>query len=221
MSDEKHSRGELKLVQRPYSQRKQIVVIDDTSRARRAIAKAGKGGAIGAVGVGAAAVAGGVGLAVVAVPAGGLLAWNWRKKRKKKGQVENEGILIIPRKHSGLLTFPPRHPQDNTVYVGHPASDLAYYPAAQFHRTLFEHKASEAVQLLMSLGATRIKIESRQGWSGQVAADMGAQFGLTGGQARLDARSTNRGGSWTVQEYTLTGAQRWVRPEELKTDLAW
>jgi hypothetical protein len=84
MADEKHSRGELKLLHQPYSQRKQIVVVDDTSRARKAIAKAGKGGLVGAAGLGVAAVAGSVGLAVVAVPAGGYAAWNWRKSGKRR-----------------------------------------------------------------------------------------------------------------------------------------
>jgi hypothetical protein len=37
----------------------------------------------------------------------------------------------------------------------------------------------------------------------------------------LSARGTNRGGSWTVQEYTLSGTQSPVRPEVLERDLVW
>ncbi len=38
-----------------------------------------------------------------------------------------------------------------------------YYPAAQFHRRMFEHKLNEALKL-MGLGAIEINVEHHSGW---------------------------------------------------------
>ena len=77
----------------------------------------------------------------------------------------DEGINVLPvsRSESTALLFPPGHPRDSLLYVGHPTIREIYYPAAQFHRMTFEHKFSEAIELLMALGATEIKVEHQSG----------------------------------------------------------
>jgi hypothetical protein len=74
-------------------------------------------------------------------------------------------ILQVGRSQASSLSFPPGHPRDGVLYVGHPAIPNVYYTIADFHRITFEHKFSEAVDLLMHLGATVIRVEHVQGWS--------------------------------------------------------
>ena len=50
------------------------------------------------------------------------------------------GILMIGRAESSVLRFDQGHPLANVLYVGHPAKPDLYFPAAEFHRRVFEHK---------------------------------------------------------------------------------
>jgi hypothetical protein len=74
-------------------------------------------------------------------------------------------ILAISRRQAAVLSFPPAHPREGVVYVGHPSVQSQYHTMADFHRFMFEQKVSEAVGLLMSLGATSIQAEHVIGWS--------------------------------------------------------
>jgi hypothetical protein len=73
------------------------------------------------------------------------------------------GALMVGRTEAGVLRFDQGHPLNNFLYVGHPASRDLYFPAAEFHRRVFEHKFVEAVTLLTALGASRIVVEQEQG----------------------------------------------------------
>ena len=73
------------------------------------------------------------------------------------------GILMIGRAEASMLRFDHGHPLIDVLYVGHPARPDLYYPAAEFHRRVFEHKFAEAVTLLTSLGASRIALTQVQG----------------------------------------------------------
>lgn len=70
------------------------------------------------------------------------------------------------------LGFPPGHPRRGTLYVGHPTAKSVYFTTASFHRMVFEHKFAEAVELLMSLGASHIEVEHVHGWSREFSATM-------------------------------------------------
>lgn len=83
-------------------------------------------------------------------------------------------VLQIGHSEASALQFPPGHPREQTMYVAHPAVPTVYYTAAAFHRMAFEHKFSEAVRLLMSLGASRIVVEHVHGWSKEFAANFSA-----------------------------------------------
>ena len=74
-------------------------------------------------------------------------------------------LLVVGRTQIGGLAFPPGHPRNGTIYVGHPVIAGQYYPMANFHRFLFEHKFFEAIRLLRYLGATRIEVEHLKGKS--------------------------------------------------------
>ncbi|HKA97989.1 MAG TPA: hypothetical protein VKD66_17110 [Streptosporangiaceae bacterium] len=73
------------------------------------------------------------------------------------------GALMIGRTEAGVLRLDQGHPLTNVLYVGHPAKRELYYPAAEFHRRVFEHKFVEAVTLLTSLGASRIAVQQEEG----------------------------------------------------------
>lgn len=74
-------------------------------------------------------------------------------------------VLSVSRSEAEVLRFPPGHPRDGVLYVGHPTSPQTYFTTAQFHRVTFEHKFVEAVTLLMSLGAIEMTVEHVAGWS--------------------------------------------------------
>jgi hypothetical protein len=73
------------------------------------------------------------------------------------------GVLMIGRTEARFLRLDQGHPLTNVLYVGHPARRELYYPAAEFHRRVFEHKFVEAVTLLTSLGASRIVVQQEEG----------------------------------------------------------
>ena len=73
------------------------------------------------------------------------------------------GALMIGRTEASALRLDQGHPLANVLYVGHPAQQQLYYPAAEFHRRVFEHKFVEAVTLLTSLGASRIAVQQEEG----------------------------------------------------------
>lgn len=73
-------------------------------------------------------------------------------------------IKLVEKSKTSLLLLPPGHPRDGVVYAGHPALSKYYLPITEFHRVVFEHKFSEAVSMLMHLGAKNIRIKHVKGW---------------------------------------------------------
>ena len=73
------------------------------------------------------------------------------------------GAVMIGRAEASVVRLDQGHPLTNVLYVGHPARRELYYPAAEFHRRVFEHKFVEAVTLLTSLGASRIVVQQEEG----------------------------------------------------------
>jgi hypothetical protein len=102
-------------------------------------------------------------------------------------------VLQIGHTEAAALQFPPGHPREQTMYVAHPAVPTVYYTASVFHRMAFEHKFSEAVRLLMSLGASEIVVEHVHGWSREFSANISA--GLPEADAKLSANKTDSASS--------------------------
>ena len=100
-------------------------------------------------------------------------------------------LLVVDRTQISGLAFPPGHPRNGTMYVGHPVIAGQYYPMANFHRFLFEHKFVEAIRLLRYLGATRIEVEHLQGKStGWLAsANLDALIGQLGARSETQKQS--------------------------------
>lgn len=81
---------------------------------------------------------------LIDVTADALKAW-------ARARQSGVNVLQIGRTQATALRFPPGHPRDGVLYVGHPAIPAVYYTIATFHRMAFEHKFAEAIDLLMHL----------------------------------------------------------------------
>jgi hypothetical protein len=81
-------------------------------------------------------------------------------------------ILTISSTESSKFLFPPGHPRRKILYVGHPASANVYFPFTDFHRQMFESKFSEAVTMLMALGAETLNIERLEGWGYEMSSEL-------------------------------------------------
>jgi hypothetical protein len=111
------------------------------------------------------------------------------------------GALLISRAEADMLRFDHGHPLEGVLYIRHPAQAATYYPAADFHRRVFEDKFVEAIKLLMSLGATRIAVQREEGFTREEAKiavapvgsrmKTGTEGGLSGAlfEARLPGNS--------------------------------
>lgn len=121
--------------------------------------------------------------ALIEVAADSLKAW-------AKARDSGLNVLQIAQSEAATLDFPPGHPREQTVYVAHPAASRTYYTAATFHRMAFEHKFAEAVDLLMSLGATSLTVEHVQGWSREFSANLSANFPENGFDASAQGASS-------------------------------
>lgn len=146
------------------------------------------------------------GMAEVTIEA--LSAW-------AKARESGLNVLQISRSDAARLQFPPGHPREQALYVAHPALPSVYYTTATFHRVAFEHKFSEAIYLLMSLGATKVTVEHVKGWSREFSAKLSAP--IPKADAKLGASRTSSGDSSLLFEATLNNKQSPAVP----TNLAW
>lgn len=124
-------------------------------------------------------------------------------------------VLPISREQALQITFPVGHPLDRVVYIGHPAVPNIYYALADFHRRVFEHKVSEAILLLMSLGATSILAEHLSGWSHDFTAKLSLPVPNTSAKVGVDVETTDKSKSSILFTATLSGTDAPILPEGL------
>ena len=134
----------------------------------------------------------------------------WRRLREDGIQ-----LLQIAKSEAAALEFPPGHPMEKVIYVAHPVTPTVYFTAAQFHRVTFEHKFSEAIDLLMHLGATNIRVEHLRGWSRDFAASMSAPLSQVGAEIGIEAGAKRQSTSRLLFEATLAGETEPKLPQSL------
>lgn len=88
--------------------------------------------------------------------------------------------MLVSRSTCAQVNFPAGHPKNKVVYVRHPWAKDLYYPIAQFHKYLFQHKYLEAVRLLRSLGAKSIEVHHEVGLTQERVGKLSAPAGMTG-----------------------------------------
>ena len=109
-------------------------------------------------------------------------------------ELRAEDILLIPVGAAiarRQFRFPIGHPLGKVVYLGNPADRLRYYPAADFHRQVFEHKFAEAMRLVMALGATHMRVRWERGWHKALESALEAplnKIAKAGGEVEASAR---------------------------------
>lgn len=104
-----------------------------------------------------------------------------------------------------LLRFPPGHPRTRVIYAKHPAEQDLFYPAALFHRKVFEHKVGEACRLLAALGARELRIEHKSGWSKEFAASLAVPVPSAGESVGASAGSTSNSSDRILLQASLAG----------------
>jgi hypothetical protein len=125
-------------------------------------------------------------------------------------------VWPVGRTEASGLELPPGHPQDRLLYIGHPTVPAIYYPAAEFHQRVFEHKFCEAVDLLMALGALKITVRRQEGYNREDARKMDLPLTPTESLGGRIKRSTRRG-SEILFLATFPGS---TSPEQ-PADLVW
>ena len=157
-----------------------------------------------------------------AAPAAGGAVIHWLARREadtltKLKQLRDEGVNVLPvsKSEAKALTLPPGHPREKVLYVGHPTIPTIYYTAALFHSRTFEHKYSEAVRILTSLGATHYEVEAVSGWSSEWATNLSVPLGTTGVQVGAEADRTKSSKSRIQLIATLSGNESPALPEPL------
>lgn len=171
-----------------YAQRQLIVVQEDNVVAElraaqnKDISKGGFDWQSLAMAAGKSFLAFGLGGAGVVVVKEAYDAW-------ARARESGLNILTISNSEAMALNLPPGHPRLGTLYVAHPTESLIYYTSASFHRFVFEHKFTEAVGLLMSLGALHIEVAHVCGWSREYSGMMGASIPSCSAEFTASAKS--------------------------------
>lgn len=195
----------------PYAERQLIVVVADAlvaaEREVEGKAEPGDGGAKWlAIATAARAIAPAT-RSVAVLATGSIVAVLAVEAARAAARARDSGVdvLTVASTEAASLTFPPGHPRDGVLYVGHPAVPTTYYAAAGFHRHTFEHKFAEAVGLVMALGATQLEVEHVKGWSDQFAANLEVPLPMAGAEAGLHAKQSRSHGSSALFKATLRG----------------
>jgi hypothetical protein len=160
------------ILERSYSDRQLIVVMDDeivqaARKAEKQLVEQQKGvnwSRIGEIAL-SVLIPGGMGELITEMTKEAIKAWG----RARESGVK---VLAISKSEATKIIFPPGHPRDAVLYIGHPAMSMVYYTTADFHRVTFEHKFAEAIDLLMRLGATKIRVEHVTGWSKEFSSHL-------------------------------------------------
>ena len=95
--------------------------------------------------------------------------------------------------------------RDKVVYIGHPTKPTVYYTVADFHRVTFEHKFSEAIDLLIHLGAKEVRVERVRGWSREFSASLSVPLNHIDGTANIDAGAKQQSETHLLFEAKLPG----------------
>lgn len=197
----------------PYTERQLIVVASDDAveeLKRTATEEATANRQVDPSRALVATIAGG---AIGFAATGGAELWKtWRRTDSA-----NLPHLVVSATQAEHLSFPNGHPRRDVVYVGDPGVASKYYPAANFHRVLFEGKVAEAIRLLRSLGATEISIEYLEGFDRGAGIDLSISPPSTGVDISASPNQTSKTSSRAKTTMHLSPTMS----AHIPTDLTW
>ncbi|MCH9647619.1 MAG: hypothetical protein K0U98_05225 [Deltaproteobacteria bacterium] len=205
-----------KPLSQPYVERQLIVVTDDAIVAASrqvAINELQTKNAVNWARIGEFAIQAALGLTgdlITTVAEEAFAAW---------GRAREIGLEVVPisKSEASSLSFPPGHPRDGVLYIGHPALPDIYHTAAEFHRVTFEHKFSEAILLLTCLGATEINVAHVRGWSRDFSTSLSIPVPTAEVSLQGEVGTTAKTGDSLLFQATLDGAKQ----PELPGNLVW
>lgn len=116
---------------------------------------------------------------------------NTQVKRTRMNNIKTKiGVKVqpFPKRYSIKFDLPLGHPRDGLIYAGHPAAPKVYYPIADFHRAVFEHKFSEIITILMNLGAKKITVKHVQGWGKSFSSKVGVSLPFSEENANVNGK---------------------------------
>ena len=207
---------EQNIVDLPYSDRQLIVVTDDSiaDATRKEERKAIK---VDKKGVDWQRIVEAVFSDILPIPFSRVLTEVSKEAIRAWGRARQSGINILPIGKSAInqISFAPGHPREGVLYIGHPALPSIYYTVAEFHRATFEHKFSEAINLLMNLGATTIKVEYVRGWSKDFSSKISVPLGVAAESINAGAKSKSSSSTKLLYEATLAGTESPSVPDGL------
>lgn len=120
----------------------------------------------------------------------------------------------IPVAWADEFVLPPGHPRADVLYVAHPRDERLYIPAGDFHRYAFEQKFSEAVRLLMHLGATTLQVYQKKGWGHEFAAHLSAPLPAAEANVKAGAEKKKRKTGVLLYDAELEGTDEPALPED-------
>ncbi|MCM0758116.1 hypothetical protein M7775_05940 [Sporomusa sphaeroides DSM 2875] len=205
-----------------YAERQFIVVVDDeTVQPAKGKGKIKENGldykALGLKAFGLKALEVGVKLVLPTFMGPVLIAETAIELYNALNKLKDAGFNALPiaRSEAKFIEFPPGHPRNNVLYAAHPTIKEAYFPVAQFHRIVFEHKFSEAIELLMSLGAKRIEVEHVSGWSKDFCAKLDVSIPYADIEAGASISANAKAASKLLFHANLSGNINPKLPENL------
>lgn len=137
-------------------------------------------------------------------------------KKQDDDHIAKNAPIVIDMQLAERLRLPPGHPRDNMVYGGNPHDSIIYYPLAEFHIRLLEHKVDEVLTLLSALGAKELEVRYKQGYSDEIAASFSSTVSSVDGGIKV---GTKRGKSGEIL-FSAKYGKRSVKPN-IPKGLKW
>ena len=131
----------------------------------------------------------------------GELVYSAYKKMKEGGSK----MLTAPYSWAQGLRMLPGHPRDTVLYVAHPIQADVYFPTADFHRFVFEHKFAEALKLLMHLGARTCSVKHERGWNRDFSSTLSAGIPAAGFECKAEGGTSSSEGQNVLFEAEFQG----------------
>jgi hypothetical protein len=102
------------------------------------------------------------------------------------------GVSKFPINHLPRQCFPPGHPRVDARYLIHPVDHERYLPVADYATTIFDEKRRELTTLLLSLGARKVRIQSRRRQHATSSTDVAATAPSKVGMVKLGGDTNTR-----------------------------
>jgi len=140
-----------------------------------------------------------------------------RRTEAKHNSLQGLRVLTVTESEARQLDLPHGHPRSGMIYAEHPLPSMSrsYFPVADFHQRVFEHKFAELLRMLTSLGATRIEVSASEGWSREVAAKIDLDLPVKRLDSKVEANRSQK------RELLYRATLPDNSSHELPDDLTW